>query len=992
MKIGDGNRSQESGVRIQESGDRRKEVMGKEVRQENCVWTLVFVILFYSINQCNPIIRLICGSDNFSKELADMNRFLINQKRAAWVFFLFITLSSPCHAQKTPSVPDICTTIAEDISEFTWARVSFLLKTPTEDAILWFYAYQYYDNSLPLRIIVNGRTITYNPEKGKGRFMWHSANIPKNYLSPGVNRIVFSTDSSATDSWALGVEWAENPRGSAKSINLGKSWFTANLGYNYSLVGNYAVRLTGGGGNTLAVTLLEPENERKQSPRVFTPKADPFPSGKGLFEAFTFERSFSGKALSDCPRDSHIEKDGNLPIFRLKRGELVKDEDGNAQFNIDRTAFERSDSLKVPWWLGEQVTDTVWIKKELELKNPETDKAALMFFYEIQAHYPRKGGYWSVESGSQSPLHIIINGTELPPVKPDIGYRNRTEDWREVEFPSGLLKKGINTVVMHTEKGGDWRFAFENSLSPNRSAKSMDGGKSWDYNRFGENNHDNGEYLIRFLLDRYHGEGAVWSEPIPLWEKNGDGFLTRLKNLEASITFEGETPPGTSIKPQVRFGTTPVPGEDSWSAWGELSAGKTLTAKVPGQDFRYMQWRTVLGAKSRKVSPRLTGVRLTVTGERETFPDGKYVTLSSLDNPPLRLGSLERRYDSHDNEMLGELRERYRLDDVVKEGRTELEKLALLVSWVHESRFSGAQEGEQHRRENGIDSRTTHWAPNNALWALNMFSRGYGHLDRRYGAHCHDYNLAFVGCCEALGFVARPLIMTRAESALGGHSFPEVWSNEFNRWILVDAYVNAYYLRDDGVPANTMEIHEAQFDSTLFKRIKTSQMDRITSPARKAAGNAYKPQVKECPRGYESFGIWLRSDLMNEPAPYPIWDGVHSFRWDGRIWYDDPRAQSFAEFSRYSNRADDLYFSVNQCFIQPEYRGSDIVVIRLSHTMPNFKCYEARLDRKGEWMEYRGDFPVKLHRGENIIEIRPVNLWGIRGAASTATISDKLPG
>ncbi|MCX6037067.1 MAG: hypothetical protein NTW99_04090, partial [Chloroflexi bacterium] len=267
--------------------------------------------------------------------------------------------------------------------------------------------------------------------------------------------------------------------------------------------------------------LLEPERERKPAERALSPKTDPFPAGKGQFEVFSFERAFSGKELFDCPRDAHIETDGNLPIFRLKRGELIKDEDGNAQFNIDRTAFERTDSLKVPWWLGEQVTDTVWIKKELELKNPETDKAALMFFYEIQAHYPRKGGYWSVAGGSQSPLHVIINGTELPPVKPDIGYRSRTEDWRQVDFPPGLLKKGINTVVVHAEKGGDWRFAYENSVSPNRSAKSMDSGKTWDYNRLGENRNENGEYLVRFLLDRCHEQGMVWSAPIALWEKDG---------------------------------------------------------------------------------------------------------------------------------------------------------------------------------------------------------------------------------------------------------------------------------------------------------------------------------------------------------------------------------------------------------------------------------------------------------------------------------------
>jgi hypothetical protein len=197
--------------------------------------------------------------------------------------------------------------------------------------------------------------------------------------------------------------------------------------------------------------------------------------------------------------------------------------------------------------------------------------------------------------------------------------------------------------------------------------------------------------------------------------------------------------------------------------------------------------------------------------------------------------------------------------------------------------------------------------------------------------------------------------------------------------------MNQFYLRDDGIPANTLEVHNAQFDSTLFRRISTMQMSRYSSPGSLRAA----PVKKECPRGYESFGIWPRSNYFERPAPYPIWDGVLSFRWDERLWYLDQRVRFLPEFSRYSNRGGDFYPSVNQCFISPEYRGDDTVAIRLSHTMPNFASYEARFGQTGEWVPCPGDFLLKLQAETNTVEIRPVNQWGVKGGASRITLVKK---
>lgn len=905
------------------------------------------------------------------------------------IMFLCVTIFDVAYTQDSES-PNIYPTVAEDLSRLIWARCRFQMKAPHENITLRFYAYQYYDNREPLSIDINGNVITYHSDNGRGSFVWHETEVPQGFFADGNNNIIFRTNSPSTATWALTVEYIKLPFGSSKSTNCGKTWYSEHLGYNYSVVGNYAVRLLDGQGKR--ISLYPVQEEKKPVSRVIkTPevKVQPVESSGARFEDFSFEKMCEGKELLDCLRDTGIETDNMAGGARLRRGELIKDENGNAQLNIDRTSLGETGKLGTLWWIGEQVSDKIWIKKELELKDTKTEKAYLMFFYQIWARIPQKGNYLRSNKGSSSPLYITINQTQLDPVVPDTGWRDRNQDWRLIEFPQNLLKRGINEIIIRSEKDSDWRFAYENSTKPNRSARSVDAGKTWDYNRLGENANDNGEYLIRFWLDRYQKRGMVWSLPISLCGGDTNTFMKRLRKCTVEIKIDAQLPPGTDIQTQVRFGTTLLPDESSWTDWGELFSGKSLKVETPGDDFRYMQWRAVLTTTSGLVTPVLSSVRLQVKGQREIFGDEKQIEIMALENPRLCLSSITPEFDSSDNEMLKELRDIYNLDEIIKEGGTEYQKLLRLAAWVRDFRFSAREKSTKHRKTYGIDSRTTHWVPNNALWALDMFSRGYGHLDRRYGSHCHDYNIAFVGCCNALGFVARPLIMTRMNPPTGGHSFPEVWSNEFGKWVYIDPYRGQYYIRENGIPINTMEIHEAQFDSTLFKSISTHRFDTVYASPLNLKNLDSQPEVNECPRGYESFGIWPRNNYMDEPAPYPIWDGVMSFRWDSRLMFRNPKVRFLPEFSRYSSRKDDLYWGVNQCFIQPQYCGDGVILLNMSHNMPNMKNYEVRFDSENKWTEYGKNIQWELHSGENNVEVRAVNDYGIPGVVSSMKILNK---
>ena len=84
-----------------------------------------------------------------------------------------------------------------------------------------------------------------------------------------------------------------------------------------------------------------------------------------------------------------------------------------------------------------------------------------------------------------------------------------------------------------------------------------------------------------------------------------------------------------------------------------------------------------------------------------------------------------------------------------------------------------------------------------------------------------------------------------------------------------------------------------------------------------------------------------------------------------------------------------MYYGVNQCFIQPEYRGNGTVQVVLSHNMPRFDCYEVRINGNGGWQKYYGDFLWELTPGKNSIEVRAVNQYGIPGSSSSLSITKR---
>ena len=181
--------------------------------------------------------------------------------------------------------------------------------------------------------------------------------------------------------------------------------------------------------------------------------------------------------------------------MRLVRRLLVADELGNATCRD-----------------VQPVDGHTWARKDLWLESSEVDAARLC----VWARCPQKDGI----------LILEINGHDIarPPAAytgqpPSPSSRERPcwySAWQPVDVPPDWLHQGLNAVILRSEDGSTWELLIDSCRGPNRSAVSLDGGQTWDYDHLGYNRCYDGEFLVRLELERYPNRGRSRSEVFDL--------------------------------------------------------------------------------------------------------------------------------------------------------------------------------------------------------------------------------------------------------------------------------------------------------------------------------------------------------------------------------------------------------------------------------------------------------------------------------------------
>jgi hypothetical protein len=624
--------------------------------------------------------------------------------------------------------------------------------------------------------------------------------------------------------------------------------------------------------------------------------------------------------------------------IRLARSVLLADETGATDFHQ-----------------GEALSDRVQVKKLFVLDSAQVNGAELFFYGTAK--------------------EVRLNGTQLSPPQ-----RLVSTGWSRVMVPPELLKAGENEFIFR----GGGSLLLEPGR-PGRSLKSTDGGRTWSNRALGKDGEQQGEYLIRLRLGRYPAQGQALSQVFDLWaSKTGEvgtpGKVVAFRGLAALTRAQ---PEGTRLTIAVRTGSTPTPDAKTWTGWVPLD--KDHRPAEPAQRHRWAQLRFALQTSRPQATPRVPArFELAFDVQPDFAPaPGKFTVSRPGPAPAPRIGATRFVYEKP-SPRLKLLRERYKLDEVIAPGKTEMEQLMLLRYWV------------RNQWHTAWGSHPAAWMP---PWDALIILENRDRPDCL--TMCTHYAAVFTQCCLALGWNARHCILDH-------HCVAEVYVNQHDRWVMMDAGNSAQradvglHFERGGVPLSALELHLAQ---------RSGKTDGITvhfTPARLAAQIAAlcrpapAPKKQSPPRpdvipladlgqypvcqlnNYRRYAFPARNNYLSSLLPGELYQGWSEYFYDGYCWVgDSPDAPRISpEYSRPLSpaRPQDIDWNLNWCRLHLS-RTKEAGVVRVdmeTHT-PNLGRLEKRGDGKEAWQTTPGSFTWQLRPGVNEIAVRSVNQWAKAG-------------
>ena len=351
-------------------------------------------------------------------------------------------------------------------------------------------------------------------------------------------------------------------------------------------------------------------------------------------------------------------------------------------------------------------------------------------------------------------------------------------------------------------------------------------------------------------------------------------------------------------------------------------------------------------------------------------------TIGEIRNPHIAVGRLPFRYQPFDEPRLQQLREKYKLAELVAAAPTEFEGMVRLRGWAR----------SQFRRRD--------YQPLMANFdALTILERKLINpidrpvdLAREYDA-CHFFPLFYCQLMASVGHHAR--VVNTA------HGQTEAWSNQFNKWVLMDAELNLHY-ELDGVPLNMLEMYRLR-GKAARSGVRVVQTEQTSGD----------PSTTLVHLGIERLGpdhifrntetleiVEMRNDWMtNHYFPgHPARSERSSLRY---VPAEVRKPLNFVRALRpTTENTSDLYWPLNQCELRVDPSSEERALkLALRTVTPNFDHFEIVVDSEQPSRIAGATFEWRLHKGRNTLSVRPVNTLGVRGVESRVdTVIDEKTG
>ena len=318
------------------------------------------------------------------------------------------------------------------------------------------------------------------------------------------------------------------------------------------------------------------------------------------------------------------------------------------------------------------------------------------------------------------------------------------------------------------------------------------------------------------------------------------------------------------------------------------------------------------------------------------------------------------------------LRERERLDQVLAGAPRQFEAAVRLRAWAHRQWKPGT---------------SFHYPPWDAVEILD--------LARQHGNHgfCAQYAIVFLQACQAMGIHARYV-------DLPGHFVVAIWSDDFDRWVLMDPMHDLHYEKE-GFPLRGRDLHRA------YREHDASGIAQVDSAGRR------QPVTLEDLAAFRLYSIDTAANQLSQPVEVRIngaWTTLRhaadhrAYPRVGRdqlmieseflAWRSGEAAPAFPERPE-SRDSDDFRYAMNQTILllaNSRVSQRILKLALLNQNSPTFARFQVRSEAGRDWIRAPGE-TVKwlLHPGKNEIQARVETRDGWKGPTSTLRLYYKPP-
>jgi hypothetical protein len=321
------------------------------------------------------------------------------------------------------------------------------------------------------------------------------------------------------------------------------------------------------------------------------------------------------------------------------------------------------------------------------------------------------------------------------------------------------------------------------------------------------------------------------------------------------------------------------------------------------------------------------------------------------------------------------LRTREKLDEITSGALTQFQTALRLRAWTHRQWQPGA---------------SFYYPPWDAAEILDLVRQ---HGNRGF---CAQYAVVFLQACQAMGIHARYI-------DLMGHFVVAIWSDDFDRWVLMDPMNDLHYERY-GIPMRGGQLHQAflkndvegieQVDSSgNRKQVARGDLEHYRLYAIDTVANQLTAPVE-----VRINGAWTTLRHADDYQTYPR-VGRDQLVVDSDFLAWRP-AGGTGEMESYPQRPqtqnpDDFRYAFNQTILllaNERLSNRILKVALLNPNSPTFERFEVRSDESKVWTPAPSPtIRWLLHPGTNELRARIAMREGWKGPVSSLRLYYKAP-